>query len=120
MAMDSQDIKKIIKLEPLTKIPSVEPFWEGVINYQQSVISIINMKILLKLQDISIPASSSIIVISKNGVTNGVLVDSVDDIADVNDTEISKEIENDFVQGVVNINNNIVTILNPVHFSTIR
>lgn len=117
MAVDSQNILKIIKLESITKIPSADPFWEGVINYQHSIISIINIKVLLKLDDVSIPDSSSIIIMSVNGLNNGILVDSVDDILDVNDYEISKGITGDFVQGVANINNNIVTILNPISFS---
>ncbi|EQB89093.1 purine-binding chemotaxis protein CheW [Clostridium punense] len=114
MAMDSQYIKKIIKLEPLTKIPSSEKFLEGVINYQQTIMPVINIKAILGIQDTSIYDSSSIIAICKDGETTGILVDYVDDIVDVNEEEICKDISNCFIQGVVKIDNKIVMILNPV------
>ena len=117
MAIDSQDVEKIIKSQKVTKVPNSSSFLEGVINYQKSIIPLINMKILLKLKDISISDTSNIIVISQNGATSGMLVDYVDEIIDIDEGEILKDISNDFVLGVIKINDAIVTILNPVNFT---
>jgi purine-binding chemotaxis protein CheW len=117
MAVDSSDVERIIKFETPSKVPNSSPFLEGVINYQESVIPVTNMKIFLNLKDISVLDTSNIIVISKNGATSGMLVDYVDEIIDIDEGEILKDISNESVRGVVKVNDNIVTILNPVNFA---
>lgn len=117
MAVDSGDVERIIKFERPSKVPNSSPFLEGVINYQKSVIPVTNMKIFLNLKDISVLDTSNIIVISKNGATSGMLVDYVDEIIDIDEGEILKDISNESVRGVVKVNDNIITILNPVSFA---
>lgn len=117
MAVDSSDVERIIKFERPSKVPNSSPFLEGVINYQKSVIPVANMKIFLNLKDISVLDTSNIIVISKNGATSGMLVDYVDEIIDIDEGEILKDISNESVRGVIKVNDNIITILNPVNFA---
>lgn len=115
MAVDSSDVERIIKFKRPNKIPNSSPFLEGVINYQKSIIPVANMKIFLNLKDTSVLDTSNIIVISKNGATSGMLVDYVDEIIDIDEGEILKDISNESVRGVVKVNDSIITILNPVN-----
>lgn len=117
MAVDSSDVERIIKFERPSKVPNSSPFLEGVINYQKSVIPVANMKIFLNLEDVSVLDTSNIIVISKNGAASGMLVDYVDEIIDIDEGEILKDISNESVRGVIKVNDNIITILNPVNFA---
>lgn len=85
-----QNVREIIKAKSYTKIPNAPSYFEGVINLRGQILPVINLKKLLKGDDVSVDCSESnrddkskdlqqarIIIAELNEESIGLLVDQV-------------------------------------------
>ena len=114
MGISVQYVEKIMNSTLITKIPSDLNYIEGVINYHDEILSVINLKKLLNLdysdkEDVSL----QIIILYFNGYKAGIIVDEVREIEDVDDTVPYLKMKSQYITGTMKLKNDIVSILNP-------
>ncbi|MEA1917171.1 MAG: chemotaxis protein CheW [Campylobacterota bacterium] len=93
-AMDIECVREIIDLVDITKISDAPKLVDGVINIRGQVVPVGSLYERLKLEK-STNRDSKIIITNISGSLNGFCVDSISDIIDIKDNEISKNSNRD-------------------------
>lgn len=93
-------VKEVIGYTEPTPIPQAPSHFKGVINLRGQVISIVDLRLKLKLGKSEVGPESSIVILDLSPYCLGVVVDSVDCVMALNSSEIerSNDVEN-FVKG---------------------
>lgn len=111
-AFDTEVVENINDIMKITKIPKAPSYIKGLINLRGNVISLIDLKLLLNLNN-SDAKSESIIILKLEEESVGALVDEVDEVIDIEKSMIEK-VENKqskAISGVININGKIITLI---------
>lgn len=111
------EILKIDKISPLVKAPK---FIEGVINYQDRIIPVLNTRKILNITNKPYPVSNSyLIIVLLQKTILGLLVDKVEGVVEVPLHKIelpegllSSQLENSFVIGIIKNDQRLIYILN--------
>jgi len=123
MGISVQYVEKIMNSTLITKIPSDLNYIEGVINYHDEILTVINLKKLLNLDNSEKDADSlQIIILYFNGYKAGIIVDEVREIEDADETVPYLKMKSQYITGTMKLKNDIVSIINPniVNFSEQR
>ncbi len=110
-------VREIISMQPVTALPNMPEYFEGMTNIRGSVIPIINLKRLMHLPEKGDPAAK-IIVITCGTNTYGVLVDSITGVVSLDEksVELPERIANSgdtaFIDGIAKLGDRLVIILN--------
>lgn len=115
-------IKEIIQYGHLTEIPRMPNFIRGVINLRGAVVPVIDLNARFGKPCIPVDRHNGIIIlelaIEGETYSVGVMVDAVNAVLDIPDSEIESppvsgaHINTDFIAGMGRINNKFVVILN--------
>ena len=112
MGIDMLNVEKIIKLSKISPIPDSPDYLEGIINMQNCLIPVINLKKTFNFSSKDVSPDSNIIIVYYQNKRSGIIVDSVNDIIQIDEETILKTQSNKYVFGVVNVDNAIVNLLN--------
>ncbi len=110
-------ISEIQELMNIIRVPNADDYIEGIINLRGEVITIINIKKKLGLDDTSIPPKSMIIVAEFPTMRVGMLVDAVKEVKNIYERDIEPApklvagISTDFLEGIGKVDNEPVIIL---------
>jgi len=114
-------VKEIIAMLPITKVPKTPDFVKGVINLRGKVISIMDLRLKLDLEERAYDERTCIIVVDvQQGETSkqmGIAVDIVAEVVDISDKEIQSlekedvQIDGDFVRGIAKLKDKVVILL---------
>jgi purine-binding chemotaxis protein CheW len=111
-------VQEIIRIIPVTKVPNVPDFIEGVINLRGKVIPIIDLRIRLGLKRIGHNNSTRIIVLEISNKTVGFIVDSVSEVLRIpkNIIEappeiISESIKSEYITAVGKLEDRLLILL---------
>ncbi|MDV4149738.1 chemotaxis protein CheW [Clostridium sp. AL.422] len=115
-ATDIMEVERILGYEDPTVLPDSPSFLEGIINYENNVLPIINLvdKFKLKIEN---SLDKKIIVVRKSNGKFGILVDSVSEVLSISSEEIKNPeslttlISKRYIHGLINKNENIVIML---------
>ncbi len=108
---DIMDVKEIIRVPAITKIPNAPDYVEGACNLRGDVLPIIDGRTKFNLERKEKDENSRVLVIDVRGKATGIIVDKVSEVmrvptSDIEDTpEIVRNIDDDFIDGVVKLNN---------------
>lgn len=124
------NIKEIIEYGSLTTVPMMPAFIRGVINLRGSVVPVVDMALRFgrKAGDVTRRTCIVIIEIESEGEKQdvGVVVDTVNEVLEIPDTEIEQtpsfgaKIRADFIRGMGKINGKFVIILSVNHVLSIN
>ncbi len=78
--VETTQVKEIIKVDEITKIPNAPDFVEGVINLRGQITTIINLRKRFGLPPKEIDNDTRIIVFEQNGSIMGIMVDTVNEV----------------------------------------
>ena len=105
--VDIAKVFEIIRLTDITKIPNTPYFVEGVINLRGKIIPVIDLRKRLGMPETERDKATRIIVVDVEGITVGMIVDSVMEVFRLNDVEIeatpsmlNNDIDASFIQGI--------------------
>ena len=110
-------VKEIIRVPEITKIPNAHDYMEGIINLRGKVISVVNLKKIFGLSNPSYKDDVKIIIIEANEAIIGILVDDVQEVTKINSENIEPAPENilgmgnSYIRGIGKINNDRLLIL---------
>lgn len=115
-ATDIMEVERILGYEEPTILPDSPSFLDGVINYENSVLPIINLVDKFKL-NIENSSDKKIIVVKRNDGKFGILVDSVSEVVSILDEEIKNPesiatlISKRYINGFIKNKENIIIML---------
>ncbi|MCF0147942.1 MAG: purine-binding chemotaxis protein CheW [Clostridium sp.] len=124
-ATDIMEVERILGYEEPTILPDSPSFLDGVINYENSVLPIINLvdKFKLKMEN---SLDKKIIVVKRYDGKFGILVDSVSEVVSVLDDEIKNPesiatlISKRYIKGFIKKKESIIIMLDLEKILTIE
>lgn len=117
--IDIQIIKEIIRTQEVTKMPQTEEYVEGLINYRQNAVPIINLNKKLNLNAKDEDKDTRIIIVNLHNKNVGFKVDEVLEVLKISDnnielvSNITKNIDHRYLSGIGKQDNRFVILLNP-------
>jgi len=79
-AVDILKVQEINRIVEITEVPNAPQYVEGVINLRGKVIPVINLRMKFGFEEKEFDDVSRIIIMDVNGITNGIIVDSVSEV----------------------------------------
>ena len=107
---DIMDVKEIIRVPDITKVPNAPSYVEGACNLRGNVLPIIDGRTRFNLERKTKDENSRILVIDVEGKATGMLVDKVSEVMRVatdnieEPPQIVKNVDSDYLNGVVKLN----------------
>lgn len=120
-ATDIKDVERILGYVEPTLIPDVPDFVEGVINYEDNVLPIINLSKKFKFLHLKNEANEEekkIIVVKRQENKFGIIVDCVHEVSDVNVDRLEQvpmlvnSISKEYLKGFIKLDEKIIILLN--------
>jgi purine-binding chemotaxis protein CheW len=115
-------VLNILEMTRITKVPKSPPYMKGVINLRGSVLPLIDTKIKFDMGETVYTPNTCILVldIDINGdpVHVGALVDSVQEVIEIDETQIlpaptiGSKYKSEFIEGMAKINSEFIMLLN--------
>jgi purine-binding chemotaxis protein CheW len=116
--VDINEVREIIKLDNITKLPNTESYVDGVINLRGKIIVIIDLAKKLNLPEIQQSKETRIIVIEVNQNTIGMMVDGCNEVLRISGKNIEpapdiikRKINSDYLQGVGILKERLIILL---------
>ena len=120
-AFDVANVREILELTSITKIPHSPDFMRGVINLRGSVVPVLDLRLNFGMQCTQQTVNTCIIVVEVNlggvALILGVLADSVQEVVDMEPDQIEPppqlgtRLNTGFIQGMGKVGNDFVMIL---------
>lgn len=108
---DIMNVKEIVRVPEITKVPNAPDYIEGACNLRGHVLPIIDGRSRLNIVKKEKGENSRVLVIDVNGIATGVLVDRVSEVLRVSTLDIEeppqivKNVSADYLHGVVKLDN---------------
>lgn len=108
---DIMDVKEIIRVPVITKVPNAPDYVEGACNLRGNILPIIDGRTKFNLERKAKDENSRVLVIDVEGRATGIIVDKVSEVMRVSTSEIEeappivKNVDSDFLDGVVKLEN---------------
>lgn len=116
--VDINYVKTIEKVSQFTRVPNSPEFIKGVINLRGEVVAVMDLSKRLNLNQIEIDSETRIIIVSKDDLNLGLLVDSSSEVIQINKKDIDNppnlgsSISSDFIQGIGKKDGRMIILLN--------
>ncbi len=115
--LNIKNVVSIEKMQEYTIVPNAPSFVKGVINLRGEVIPIIDLRDKLGISSKEFDFNTRIIVVSKNEIVVGFIVDYSSEVLEINDNQIDKPPttgENKFseyIEGIGKLENRLIMII---------
>ena len=113
-----RDVKEIIEMQDITEVPEFPSYAKGIINLRNIVIPVIDVRLRFNKPEHEYNAHTCIIVLIINSTEIGFIVDTVDEVLDIEKSSISppplvgSEGHARYIDGVGKLGDKIVLLLN--------
>ena len=110
-------VRTIERMMPITRVPKTPSFIKGVINLRGIVVPVLHLSGRFGLPEAEVTDHTRIIVVAVNEMEVGFIVDSANDVVDIDvdaidsPPEIVGGIQAKYLQGIAKINNNRLLIM---------
>lgn len=109
-ALETQLINGIEKVLNITRVPNTEDYIRGLANLRGNIITIIDLKKYLKMENIM--NEENVIILQSGDERIGLMVDNVHEVVEITDDMLEKSNDtDDYIKGIVNFKEYIVTLL---------
>ncbi len=116
-AVDILNVQEINRITEITKVPNSPDYVEGVINLRGKVIPVINLRKKFRFDEKPTDDTSRIIIMEINGITNGLVVDSVSEVLRVPSSIIepappmSSDLSGSFIKGIAKMDDRLIILI---------
>lgn len=106
-AIDIKYVVEIIGMQPITQIPKIPEYINGVINIRGKVVPVMSVRKKFQLEEIEYNERTCIIVVELNDISVGLIVDGVSEVLTVDIGEIChmmdyrKSSKNNYISNVI-------------------
>lgn len=116
--IDIKYIENIVRMQKITRVPSVQPYFKGVINLRGEVVPVMSLRVKMKLADDVYTNNSRIIIVkTDNNAPLGIIVDEVKEVVTLDERSIdevardSKLVDETFINGIGKNGDNLISLL---------
>ncbi len=110
-------VRGIEKIHHITRVPNTALYVKGVINLRGVVTPIIDLRTRFGIEEGKYDDSTRVIIVSCGGSDAGLIVDTANDVLDMEDDQIEPKpavagtVENSFIKGVAKLENRLLNIV---------
>lgn len=110
-------VESIIKMQPITQLPHVPSFVEGVTNLRGKVLPVIDLRKRFGLTPREADKNSRIIVVNVDQTEVGMIVDEVSEVLTIAEgavepaPAITSTVDSSFITGIAKLNHRLVILL---------
>ncbi len=110
-------VTEIIGMQPITKIPEVDPYIKGVINLRGKIIPVIDMRLKFGKEPTAYTDRTCIVVIDTENLIIGLIVDMVSEVMTIEDENIvpppdqRSGIRNRYIKGIGKVDGTVKLLL---------
>lgn len=115
--VEINDVVEIIEVPQITKVPSLPNYIKGIINVRSKVVPVIDIRLRFGKEEIPYTSRTCTIILSRDDISVGVIVDSVADVEDIFANDITATPDNRsvntnaFIQYMIRSGENVKLIL---------
>jgi purine-binding chemotaxis protein CheW len=116
-AVNILNVQEINRITEITQVPNSPDYVEGVINLRGKVIPVINLRKKFNFENKPTDDTSRIIIMEIQGVTNGLIVDSVSEVLRIPSSSVeppppmSAELQSQFIKGIAKMENRLIILI---------
>jgi len=116
-AVNILNVQEINRITEITQVPNSPDYVEGVINLRGKVIPVINLRKKFHFEDRPTDDTSRIIIMEIQGITNGLIVDSVSEVLRIPADSVesappmSAELQSQFIKGIAKLENRLIILI---------
>ncbi|MBY0385094.1 chemotaxis protein CheW [bacterium] len=109
-------VKEVIAMPEVTTIPNAPKYFLGIMNLRGQIISILDLRSKLNIVD-QFNSETTVIICNLNSYTLGVVVDTVDSVLNILDSEIKEKPQihggksSDYIIGVINKEEQLILLI---------
>jgi purine-binding chemotaxis protein CheW len=121
-AANVSKVLNILEMTKVTKVPKAPNYMKGVINLRGAVLPLVDTRIKFEMSETEFTANTCILVLdiemNNESVHVGALVDSVQEVLEINDSQIQPppsigtRYKSEFIEGIAKIEDEFIMILN--------
>jgi len=110
-------VREIIGVQNITRVPETEPHLKGVINLRGQVIAVIDLRIKFGMPEKPYDEETCIIIIEEDGQMTVAIVDQVDEVVDLKTNQIEpppkfkSSVDSDFISGMGKSSEHIIILI---------
>jgi len=110
-------VTEIVGMQKITEVPDMPVFVKGVVNLRGQVIPVIDMRLRFNMQSCEYDERTCIVVVNIGGSQVGLVVDTVNEVRNIDDEQISpppKTAGADaarYIQGMGKVGENVIILL---------
>lgn len=116
--VDIKYIDNIVRVQPITRVPKVQPYIKGVINLRGEVIPVMSIRLKMHLPEDEVTKASRIIILKleQHGII-GIMVDEVVEVVTIDNTLVEKVTydmngeEENFISGIGKNGEELISLL---------
>lgn len=116
--IEVEKVKTIERMMPMTRVPKTYDFVKGVINLRGVVVPVIDLRGRFGLPESEYTDNTRIVIIAVNEMEVGMIVDSANDVIDVDSDEIQDPpeivggVRAKYLRGVAKVGDRLLVLLN--------
>ena len=116
-AVDILNVQEINRITEITMVPNSPDYVEGVINLRGKVIPVINLRKKFNFEEKPTDDTSRIIIMEIQGITNGLIVDSVSEVLRISSSSVeaappmSSDLQSQFIKGIAKLENRLIILI---------
>ena len=120
--LDVLQVREVLELPRVTRVPRMSSFMKGVINIRGSVVPVIDLRLKLGLAEVLKNVHTRVVIIkvvaNEEKIAMGIQVDSVQEVVDISPNEISPtpqigtQIDADYISGIAKVASGFVILIN--------
>ncbi len=116
-AVNILNVQEINRITEITKVPNAPDYVEGVINLRGKVIPVINLRKKFALYNKDTDDSSRVIIMDIQGVTYGLVVDSVSEVLRIPSDIVeppppmASSMSSMFIKGIAKLENRLIILI---------
>ena len=116
-AVEVTQVREIIRMQDITRMPKAPSFVEGIINLRGQIIAVLDLAQRLNLEAAERGSETRIIVVEAGDIKVGMIVDSVSEVMRINEDEVepspalAADVEAVYLKGVVKQENRLIILL---------
>jgi len=115
--VDISQVREIIAMMKITPVPKTPKYVAGVINLRGAIIPVIDTRLRFEMPPLEYTEQTAIIIIEINKVSIGFVVDKVEEVLTIDESNISEapkfgtNVNTDFIKNIARIGEMVIMIL---------
>jgi purine-binding chemotaxis protein CheW len=116
-AVDIMFVKEVVMMRDITPVPETAAFVEGVMNLRGNLLPVLDLRKRLRARRLESSREQRILIARYNGKLIGLIVDGTSEVVRVSQQmiepapDIIRELDADYVAGIINLNDRFITLM---------